>query len=323
MIYSYVLMKIKDWFKTLLVGVGIGVGSAIPGVSGGTIAVIFKVYEKIVWAISNILNEFKKAIIILIPILLGVVIGLIPTIILMHEALQGFVFGVICIFAGFITGSIPKINDEVKGVKPTTKAILLMVGAGLLAIGLGLASIFAKTDVSVYFATPKWWFYLILIPVGLIASTALVVPGISGSMLLILLGFYKPLIDSTVEVAKECIAGNWAHFGMQFGLLACFAIGVIIGFVLISKLMNYLLNKFHHETFFGILGFVIGSDIALFLNFEIWEYYLKWSNGVIMSLKKEVEIPLGIALFVVITILSYLFVRYQRKIEKEQQAEQN
>ena len=53
-------MKVKEWFKQLLVGIGIGVASAIPGVSGGTIAVILKVYEKIVWAVSNIFKSFKR-----------------------------------------------------------------------------------------------------------------------------------------------------------------------------------------------------------------------------------------------------------------------
>ena len=315
-------MKMKDWLKHLLAGIGIGIGSAIPGVSGGTIAVILRVYEKIIWAVSHIIKEFKKAFIILLPTLLGVVIGVIPMIILMDKALEGFVFGVICIFAGFITGSLPKITDEVKGTKLNAKFIIILVLACLLAIGLGVGSIFAKTDLSGSFASPSWWLYLVLIPVGVLASTALVVPGISGSMLLILLGFYKPLISSTVDVAKECLSGDWSHFGLQFGLLACFAVGVIIGFVLISKLMHYLLSKFHDEAFYGILGFVIGSDVALFLNYEIWAYYLKWANNVPMPLQKEIEIPLGIALFVVITIASYLLVRYQRKIEQENNVEE-
>lgn len=314
-------MKVKEWFKQLLVGIGIGIASAIPGVSGGTIAVILKVYEKIVWAVSNIFKSFKRAVVILIPILIGIVIGVIPMIILMDKALQGFVFGVICIFAGFITGSIPKITDEIKGVSPKAIHIIVLILGILVAVGLGVGSIFAKTDLSAQFASPKIWFYFVLIPVGVVASFALVVPGISGSMLLILLGFYKPLVNSTVTVAKECFSGDWSHFGTQMGLLACFAVGVIVGFFAISKLMNYLLSKYHDVTFFGILGFIIGSDVALFLNYEVWEYYIKWSNGVPMPLQKEVEIPLGIALLIICAVAAYLFVRYQRKIEAKQKEE--
>ena len=91
----------KKWLKTLLSGMAIGFGSAVPGVSGGTIAVIFKVYDKIIWAVSNIFKHFKEAFRVLLPTLLGVVIALIPTIYLMDKALNGFVFGVICIFGSY------------------------------------------------------------------------------------------------------------------------------------------------------------------------------------------------------------------------------
>lgn len=312
----------KNFLKNLLAGFGIGVGSAIPGVSGGTIAVIFHVYEKLIWAISHIFKAFKEAIIILIPILLGVVIGLVPTVILMDKALEGFLFGVVCIFAGFITGSMPKITGEIKGVKVKPIHIIVLVIALLITIGLGVGSIVSNSDVSTHFAHPEVWFYFVLIPVGLLSSVALVVPGISGGMVLILLGFYAPLINSTVDTMKACLAGDWSNFGNQVLILLCFAIGVIVGFFLVSKLMNLLLSRFHDVTFFGILGFVIGSTIALFLNYEIWSYYVNWSNGGQGFIQKEIEIPLGIALFIISVIGSYLLVRYENKKLKQQQEQE-
>lgn len=303
----------KTLLKRILAGIGIGVGSAIPGVSGGTIAVILHVYESFIWSISHLFKEFKKAIVILLPIVLGIVIGLVPTIILMDKALEGFIFGVVCVFAGFIVGSLPKITAEVKGKPVKPIYIIILVAAFLITIGLGVGSVVAKSDVSVHFANPEVWFYIILIPVGLIASIALVVPGISGGMMLILVGFYKPLINSTVDTAKACLAGDWSHFGIQMAILGCFGIGVIIGFFLVSKLMNFLLNEFHDATFYGILGFVLGSIIALFINYEIWEYYTLWAEGGQGFLKKEIEIPLGIALFLICMVLSYLLVRYENK----------
>ena len=134
-------MNVKEWFKTLLAGMGIGLGSAIPGVSGGTIAVILKVYEKILWAISNIFKEFKRAVIYLLPVLLGVVLAVIPTLYLMDKALNGFLFGIICLFAGFIIGSIPGITDEVKGQIIKKWHIITLVIALLVAVGLGVASV--------------------------------------------------------------------------------------------------------------------------------------------------------------------------------------
>ena len=306
-------MKIKEWFKLFLSGAAIGVGSAIPGVSGGTIAVILRVYEKIVHAVSHIFKEFKRSIIILVPIILGLVVGIIPTIILMDKALEGFVFGVICIFAGFIIGSFPRITSEVKGEKIKKLNIIILVLSALLAIGLGVGSVFAKGSVIGYFYQTPVWFYFVLIPVGLLASCALVVPGISGGMILILLGFYKPLIMTTTDVAKECLHGNWSHFGNQIAILGCFFIGILIGFFIVSKTMNYLLRKYRVNTFYGIIGFVLGSIFALFFNFEIYEYYQKWSLGINGYLKKEYEIIIGVILLVVFAVLSYLLVRYENK----------
>lgn len=312
-------MKVKDWFKTLLSGMAIGFGAAVPGVSGGTIAVIFGVFEKIVWAVSNIFKHFKEAFRVLLPTLIGVVLALIPTIYLMDKALYGFVFGVVCIFAGFIIGSIPGITDEVKGVKPRYSHIIALVVALLIAVGLGVASVLSKADLSTYFYgdTPIW-LYFVLIPVGFVASIALVVPGLSGSMILLLMGFYTPLINYTTDTIKDCLQNNnWSNFGSLIGMLFCFAVGVIIGFFLISKLMHYLLRKYHDITFFAIIGFVVGSVVALFFNYEIYTYYQVWAAGTYIYMPLYIEIPIGVVLLIGTMIGSYLLVRYERKLDSQ------
>jgi len=310
-------MKKKNLLKRILAGIAIGVSSAIPGVSGGTMAIIFKVYDKIIWAISNLFKSFKRSISILLPVLLGLLIGIIPTMIAVDKALSNFLFGLICIFAGFIIGSIPQITNEIKDSKKTKWNIIALISALIISIGLGIASVLAKADTTPFFENPQWWFYLIMIPVGFLAASALVVPGISGGMILILLGFYSNLITKTVDIAKECLQDNWSRFGQQFGILCCFAIGVIIGFYFISKLMNNLLSKHREITFFAILGFVSGSVVSLFYNFEIVKYYDRWISGETMPIQKEVEIPLGIALLTIALIGGLLLVKYQRNHSQE------
>ena len=310
-------MKIKEWLKNLLAGMAIGAGSSIPGVSGGTIAVILGVYEKLIWAVSNIFKAFKKAVIYLLPMVLGMVLAIIPMVYLMDKALNYFLFGIVCLFAGFIIGSIPGITDEVKNVPIKKSYVITAIITLVIAIGLGVGSVLVKADVSSNLINPQWWMYIVLIPVGFIASIALVVPGLSGGMLLLLLGFYKPLIETTVSTAKNCLAGDWSNFGQQLAILVCFAIGVIIGFFLISKLMHFLLNKYREITFYGIIGFVIGSTIALFYNYEIYEYYLKWGVGATTPM--AIEIPIGIVLLILSCIGSYLLVRYKRKIDAKKE----
>ena len=310
-------MKIKEWLKNLLAGMAIGAGSSIPGVSGGTIAVILGVYEKLIWAVSNIFKAFKKAVIYLLPMILGMVLAIIPMVYLMDKALNYFLFGIVCLFAGFIIGSIPGITDEVKNVPIKKSYVITAIITLVIAIALGVGSVLVKADVSSNLINPQWWMYIVLIPVGFIASIALVVPGLSGGMLLLLLGFYKPLIETTVSTAKNCLAGDWSNFGQQLAILFCFAIGVIIGFFLISKLMHFLLNKYREITFYGIIGFVIGSTIALFYNYEIYEYYLKWGVGATTPM--AIEIPIGIVLLILSCIGSYLLVRYKRKIDAKKE----
>ena len=313
-------MKVKNWFKVFFSGMAIGFGSAVPGVSGGTIAVIFGVYEKIIWAVSNIFKHFKEAFRVLLPTLLGLVIALVPTIYLMDKALNGLLFAVICLFAGFIIGSIPGIKDEVKDVKPIYKHIIFAIIAALLAIGLGVGSVLAKADMSPYFVSTPVWFYFLLIAAGLISSVALVVPGLSGGMILLLIGFYTPLITTTTDTLKNCLSGDWSNFGNLVAILGCFLVGVLIGFFLVSKLMHFLLEKYHDVTFYAIIGFVLGSIVALFFNFEIYEYYVMWANGGQGYLKFAIEIPIGIVLLIGATIASYLLVKYKRKVESKKEA---
>lgn len=306
-------MKLKEWLKTLLAGIGIGVGSAIPGVSGGTIAVILKVYDKLIWAISNLFKHFLEAIKYLFPILLGVVIALVPSIYLLDKALNGFVFAIVCLFAGFIIGSFPSVTDEVKGEPFKKSYIVIIIITFVIALALGVGSVLLKADATSLFISPKWWVYLVLIPIGIIASCALVVPGVSGSMVLLIIGFYEPLITSTVNTVIE----NPTNLGVQIGLLSCFAIGIIIGFYFISKLMHYLLEKYRTATFYGIIGFIVGSTIALFFNYKIYSYYEIWATGSYIKIPMVVEIPVGIGLLIAGMILTYLLVRYKRKIDKE------
>ena len=307
----------KDWLKRLLIGAAVGAGSAVPGVSGGTIAVLFKVYEKMMWAISHIIKEFKKAFLYLLPMVIGIVLGMVPMIVLMDKALEGFTFGVICLFAGYIVGSLPLLKEEVKESKPQALEWVILIISLLFAVGLGVASCFVSGNVGAYFINTPIWFFFVVIPVGVVASTALAVPGISGGMILIILGFYRPLIDSTVEIAKECLSGNWTHFLNQFLLLGCFGIGVIVGFFLTSKIMNYFLNKFRARTFYAIIGFVIGGAVALFINYEIYSYYIKWANGLQGYLPMWLELLLGSLLFIGAMIGSYFLSKKNIQMKNE------
>ncbi len=318
-------MKIKEWFRKLVAGLAIGAGAAIPGVSGAAIAVIFHVYEDIIGAVNNFRKRFGWAIKVLIPILLGILIAVVACIIIFSYAFEYLMFVLICVFAGFLIGSFPGITDEVKGTKVNKKYGLLIALGALFVIGLGVLNVIAGLNdfsvESLFLPQPQWWLYLVLIPVGAVAAVALTVPGLSGSLILLILGFYRPLVDNAKGWASEMIKqGDFSHTGALFGVLGCFAIGCLIGVVLVSKIMNILLKKWRKETFFAIIGFISGSIIVLFLNSNIVNYYRVWADNSLGDkynihpvLPMWAEILIGIATLALCAFLSYRLVVAQRK----------
>ena len=314
-------MKVKEWFKKFFAGMAIGTGAAIPGVSGAAIAVIFRVYEDIIAAVNNFRKKFGWALSILIPILIGVLLAVTICIILFHIAFSHFMFVLMCLFAGFLLGSFPGITDEVKGEKIDKKAIILMAIGFIFVIVLGVLSVIAGINgfnVASLFVELPWWLYLVLIPVGAIAAVALTVPGLSGSLILLIIGFYRPLIDTVEGWAKAIINNGATNYILPLlGVIGCFAIGCLIGVVLVSKIMNVLLRKWRKGTFYTIIGFIAGSVFVLFFNYEIFKYYQVWGGQVILGISQSM--PMWLEMIVGFLVLgacafgSYQLVRVQRK----------
>ena len=325
-------MKVKEWFRRFVAGLGIGTGAAIPGVSGAAIAVIFRVYEDIIGAVNNFRKKFGWAITVLIPILLGILIAVAVCIALFHLAFKHLMFVLMCVFAGFLIGSFPGITDEVKEEKINKKAIILIAIGAVFVIGLGIASVFSNLNVQGIFNEKPWWLYLVLIPVGAVAAVALTVPGLSGSLILLIIGFYRPLVDTAVKWVKEILGvgveQSFANLLPLIGVIGCFGLGCLIGVVLVSKIMNVLLKKWRKETFFTIIGFIGGSIFVLFFNHEIYQYYQVWGDqslGVLFEVQQIMpmwlEMIIGIAVLALCTFLSYRLVVTQRKRAELEQKE--
>ena len=315
------------FLKRLLAGMGIGVGAAIPGVSGAAIAVIFKVYEDIIGAVNNFRKQIGRSILVLLPILLGIILAVIPCIYLFSLAFEHLMFVLICIFAGFLIGSFPSITEKVKGIKPNKLQIVLIITGALFVIALGVLSVAFgdKMAIGELFTNinKNWWLYLVLIPVGVLAAVALTVPGLSGSLILLVIGFYRPLVDSVKGWGSMCVHGDWSMVGPLLGVIGCFGLGCLIGVVLVSKVMSILLKKFRDSTFFTIIGFISGSIVVLFFNYDIFNYYLCWSGKEFTNihpiLPMWLEMLIGFIVLITCAIMSYMLVRLERKNRKEEQ----
>lgn len=274
-------------------GAVIGVAMIIPGVSGGTLAVLMNVYDKLINAISDLRKDFKNSIAFLLPVLLGAVLAVAAMYFPLKYALKYAPFPTVMLFAGLMAGSCPKIiKDGVsRGFKPFDIAAILIPLAAVVGIcfipELGKADLTAQMPVYGYF---------LLILIGAVASCALVVPGVSGSMLLLIFGYYNPIFD-TVSALKT-------DFGHSLLVLLLFAVGLVVGFFSIAKLMKLLMKKFPRVTGWAIIGFVIGSIPAIFIT-----YNNNFPEFVYTSLNTA-HIVIGCVLCVLGIIASYALTAY-------------
>ncbi len=258
-------MKFKNFLLDTAKGAAIGVAMIIPGVSGGTLAVLMNVYDKLIGAISNILKDFKNSVKTLLPIMLGAVLAVAAAYFPLKYALRHAPFPTVMLFAGLMLGSCPKMVKD--GIKNGFKALDFISILLPLALVIGVCFIpnLGSADLS---AEMPVYGYFLLILIGAVASCALVVPGVSGSMLLLIFGYYNEILE-TVSLLKD-------DFGHAILVLLIFAVGIVVGFFSIAKLMKYLLGKFPRATNWAIIGFVVGSIPAIFItynnNFPEFEY---------------------------------------------------
>ena len=248
-----------QWFPDILRGAVIGVSNIIPGVSGGTMAVSMGIYDRVIYAVNNLFKQFKKNIKNLLPIIIGVLVGLFA-----FAALIGTLLGTKSeeipitrlptnfAFIGLILGGLPAIYKRVNMKSARIPGVILFLAFLALVVVLPLLSPPEARTVDHSVGT-----ILLMVLLGAIASSTMVIPGISGSMILMLLGYYNPVINAMNDLR----GGDWS----SLAILLPYVIGLLAGIVFIAKLMNFLLKKHPALTFCAIFGLVIGSPVALLM----------------------------------------------------------
>lgn len=237
----------------VLKGVAIGCAFIVPGFSGGTVAALLGVYERLVGAVSGIFTSFKKSVAVLFPIALGMVLGVVALLFPIRWAMENYPLPAVGLFAGLSIGGIPVVAGKAGG-KFRPLDLLPLVLAFAAAFGMAFLPKGAEAELGqITFGGG-----VVLFLVGVVGSFALVVPGISGSMLLLLLGFYNPLLG----LVTGLLSGETSASAVA--ALCCVGVGIVVGFFLVSVLMKKLLEKFPRTTYLCILGFILGSLPAVF-----------------------------------------------------------
>ena len=273
----------KEKMILMVKGFVLGIANIIPGVSGGTLAITLGIYEQLINTVSHLFTNLKKNLEFIIPVGIGAVISILAMSKIINYSLNNFPIPTTLFFIGLIVGGVPLIYRNVKNKEKKGSYIISFLATFALVMILA----FAKTGNNVVsLSNLNIGMIGIIFLVGMIAAATMVIPGISGSFVLMLLGFYKPILNTISNIT------NFSLLTHNLTILIPFGIGVLVGIILIAKLIEYLLNKYETLTYYAILGFIISSIIALFIGLG--------GNSVNLG-----QIIVGILLFIVGSIVGH------------------
>lgn len=252
------MSRIVDVIK----GIFIGIANIIPGVSGGTLAVSMGVYSKIIEAINQIRRDFKNSVKTLSPYLIGMIIGIAALSFVIQFLFENYEMPTISCFIGLVLGGVPLILGKVKDekVKPTHMISFLFMLALIIVPTLIAIETTAIQAVELNIGT-----ILILLGLGIISAATMVIPGVSGSMILMMLGYYQFIISTIKNTIEAFFHLDIATIGNGILVLLPFAIGIVLGIIIISKIISKLFQKYPNATYWGILGLIVASPFAIIM----------------------------------------------------------
>lgn len=250
------MKKVKEYLTNFFNGFMMALADSVPGVSGGSIAFILGFYDNFVNALDSLLykDKRKEGLKYLFKLGIGWVFGMALSVLILTKVFETHIYQISSLFIGFILLSIPII---IKDEKDTLKKNYFNVFFAILGIVLVVAITYFNstqlTNMSLTNLTVSHAIYIFL--VGMIAISAMILPGISGSTLLLIFGLYLPVITGI----KDLLHLNFSSF---FGLVI-FGLGVIAGILSIIKALKKALEKFRTQTIYLIIGLMLGSLYAI------------------------------------------------------------
>ena len=289
--------EVMNWFLDILRGAVIGLANVIPGVSGGTMMVSMGIYDKLIYSINNIRKKLKKCISILWPYLAGMLAGIILGSVVLNVAFEKYPLPTNTLFIGLIMGSIPMILKQIRGERINAGCVLIfLLFAAFVIVPKAIANatlVGDNVNGGSQILTVDVLHIVLYVALGIMASASMVIPGISGSMMLKILGYYEPIVTQTLGgTFKDAIpSGNWSLVLHNLGVLLPYILGLVIGIFGVAKLIEILLRKWKVYTYCGILGMVAASPVVILMDSSI---YAGFSAGICIA--SIVTLALGIVI---------------------------
>lgn len=262
------MSRIINFIKGIVVGIAV----VIPGLSGSMFAVIVGLYEKMINAVSTLRKNFKKNILFLLPIVVGGLIGILLSAKLIVDLCEKFPQQAYFFFIGLVLGSIPLVLRKIKVIKFNPIYLLITVfsfGFILLMGYLSGGETSESISETVHYLTGISDVIGVFVA-GFLSCAFMSVPGVSGSVTLMVLGQYNKVygaVGDCSDMVKYLFKGDFDSAlvaGKSLGTAVVFAIGGILGFLIIAKIISKLLAKYEAQVYYGVGGMVLGAAVILF-----------------------------------------------------------
>ena len=286
--------------REILRGVVIGIANIIPGVSGGTMMVSMGIYDTLIHCITHLFKEFKKSVKTLLPYAIGMLIGILALASLLSFLFEHYPLPTNTAFIGLILGGLGPLFRKVERKKINFAAVLAFLAFFAMIIWMATKGDIQNAE-SLQLNVGQ---ILLLVVMGAVASATMIIPGVSGSMVLMLLGYYTPVLNALNQLKGGVVSMEGAALAQSLGTLVPFAVGVVLGIVGVAKLIEWLVARIPTITYCGVLGLVLASPVAILMRTDM--------SGVNLT-----QILVSIATFAVGFIAAMLLARDDRKDEKK------
>ena len=256
--------------KSFLKGCVIGIANIIPGVSGGTMMVAMGIYDKLIHCITHLFSEFKKNVLFLLPIVIGMGVAIVASSFALESLFANFPVQTNLLFVGLILGGLPAVWKHVKGNSIKFGHLIAFLLFFALVAGLAIFGGGNGKDADLAFNVIN---VMKLFGVGIVASATMIIPGVSGSMMLKLMGYYEPIVTTTIpNLIRSLVAFDMDGILVGVGVLAPFGIGIVAGVFAIAKLVEIIFEKFPLYAYWAIIGLIVASPVAILVGMGLELY---------------------------------------------------
>ena len=245
-------MSAKEDSNNFFVGILLGAVTWLPGISAGILAVLFGIYERLVEDVSHLRTKLKEDLRFLVTLGCGVVIGIVVMVFVLDYLMNVYFVATMFLFVGLIIGQLPDLLKITKRGEPTKRSHIMWLSVGfavmmlLLLLEIGPGGTWGENAIM---SSGIIVGVLLSFIAGMVFAVSKIIPGISGSTILIALGLWFWLIS----VMK----------GFELSYLLPFGVGFVFGILAFAKVMWYILERYHHQVYYFILGLTFGSVILI------------------------------------------------------------